>query len=31
VTVTVGDLLPGGGQLTVEPGGIAVTVVLDSW
>ena len=28
VTVTVGDLLTAGGQLTVEPGGITVTVVL---
>jgi hypothetical protein len=28
VTVTVGDLLTSGGQLTVEPGGITVTVLL---
>ncbi|HTX29067.1 MAG TPA: hypothetical protein VME19_18845 [Streptosporangiaceae bacterium] len=31
VTATVGTLLTAGGQLTAEPGGIAVTVALGSY
>ena len=31
VTIDVGDLLAGGGQLTVEPGGITVTIAVDNY